>query len=219
MKPLKFLLVFSITMADVQLNASPPSWVVNSSEYEYSMSFSGVAMIDGVECRDTADRVAAWVNGELRGMARPFYLDGTDRYYFLTTVYSNLLSQPESITFTFYDASRDTIIGLINEEEFVADENSGTFSDPYWYINEGLVTENDPLDVEAAMVYPNPFSDHLSFRGFESNISVQVYDVNGRRVLHHTEISTVNTAHLDPGVYLICISFEGVEQLLKLVKQ
>lgn len=111
-----------------------PDWTVNSSAFEFSMAFSGVAEINSVEARDTSDRIAAWIGGETRGVAKPFYSSSTDRYYFFLLVYSNG-GTGEHITFSYYDASADTVLTLANVETFVSDKNTGSFSDPYIFTN------------------------------------------------------------------------------------
>ena len=119
-----------ITLAD------PPNWEINSSDYEFSMSFSSVAVIDGVEATSAEDRLAAWVGNELRGVAEPFYLSNTDRLYFFLLVYSN--SNDEEVTFSYYEAERDTIIQLTNIETFVTDQSKGNFTEPFVFSNGAI---------------------------------------------------------------------------------
>lgn len=129
-KSMRYLaLTFLFSLLGLASMAQTPNWEVNSSEFEYSMSFSGVVVVDAVEVQDTADRIAAWIGGELRGTARPFYAEATGRFYYFLLVYSNEIN--ENVTFSFYDDSENVIVDLTNQEVFVTDKLEGGFSDPY----------------------------------------------------------------------------------------
>lgn len=136
MKKLKSnVLVLAFILLGVQnMSAQAPVWNVNESSFQYSMTLSGVTMINSVEATDTSDRISAWKGTELRGVAKPFYLSTTNRYYFFLTIYSN--GGTENIVFKFYDKSSNSIIALDNQETFVSDKLEGGFSDPYVFHNK-----------------------------------------------------------------------------------
>ena len=113
------------------------TWEVNSTDYEFSMSYSAVAVVNGTESIDTEDKLAAFVDGEVRGVAEPFYVASTGRYYFFLLVYSN--GAGETVSFSFYDNSELEVVALKNQEIFVSDHSEGSFSDPYIFTDEYAV--------------------------------------------------------------------------------
>lgn len=129
----KLLIIFALLSLQ-QVYAQLPAWEVNSSNFEFSMSYTGVALVNGTEAVDTEDRLAAWSDGELRGTAQPVYVANTDRYYFFLLIYSN--GSGEKITFSYYDNSEQEIIDLKNEEIFVFEYTQGSFSTPYIFRDE-----------------------------------------------------------------------------------
>lgn len=138
--------------------AQTPDWQINTSDFEFSMAFSSVVVIDGIETKSSEDILAAWVGTELRGVANAFYVSEQDRYYFFPLVYSN--SNGEEVSFSYYEKARDTIIDLINIEIFVADQNQGSFTSPYVFSDSLIDTsENGQLE-------------YFSFDGFENTTVV-----------------------------------------------
>ncbi len=130
---MKYLSIIFILMFRLSAVAQTPDWSVNSNDYEYSMSFSGVVSIDTIENLNTKSKLAAWVGDELRGTADPFFVAETGRYYYLLLVYANTIG--ETVKFSFYDADTDNIINLSTEVAFNSDKNYGTFSSPYIFRN------------------------------------------------------------------------------------
>lgn len=117
--------------------ATAPNWSIESNKYEFSTSFTAVVELDGIEIQNEEDQLAAWVNGELRGVIKPTYVQNLDRYYFFLLTYSNVASN-EELSFSYYDASEDQIIDLVNLESFVNDKNQGSFSTPYVFSNKKI---------------------------------------------------------------------------------
>ena len=54
--------VLSLLLADV------PTWSINSADYQYNGSVTSKVYIDGNEVGSTSDLVAAFVDGEVRGV-------------------------------------------------------------------------------------------------------------------------------------------------------
>ena len=125
------------------LLAQAPTWSVEPSDYDNSMVITAVLHIQGSESRDTNDMVGAFINGELRGVAKPdTYLSGQDRYMAQLIVYSN--NSSESITFKLYDNSTNTVLDAVTlPVTFVADGVIGGFDEPL------LITDNNlPTDIQ-----------------------------------------------------------------------
>lgn len=115
-----------------------PTYTVDPSLYQYSMTFTTTLQIDGSESRDTADAIYAFVNGECRGIAHPIdYLKDQKRYVAFLMVYGNNV-EGDSVTFIIYNASKNKEIKLFNHVPFLSNAIYGTPVNPL--IN---VVEND----------------------------------------------------------------------------
>ena len=115
-----------------------PDWAVNLLDYEKRMSVTAVLFFDGAESRDGQDMVAAFIDGEVRGVGRPdTYYAQDDRYLVLFQIGDNQVSG-STITFRVYDASTDTEYPVEQTLTFVAESNTGTVSNPYLFTNNYL---------------------------------------------------------------------------------
>jgi hypothetical protein len=68
----------------------------------------------------------------------------------------------------------------------------------------------DDVKNNGITIYPNPFSDQISIEGIENDkVSIEIYDVFGREIYRDIAFSvnshTINTAEINPGLYLICV--------------
>jgi len=121
--------------------AQVPTWSVTPSDFDNSMVITAVLNLEGVESRDTDDMVAAFIDGEVRGVAKPdTYLSGQDRFVAQLIIYSN--ESNESITFKLYDNSTDTEVDAVTLPiTFVADRVVGGFDDPLVITDNNLPTD------------------------------------------------------------------------------
>lgn len=67
----------------------PGDWAVTPEEYEFSMNIIGYVSINDVISADPYDKVAAFVDGECRGIANLKYVEDYDMYQVYLDVYSN----------------------------------------------------------------------------------------------------------------------------------
>lgn len=89
---------------NLNVSAQPPKWIVDPSKFEYNMSIVGTLNINGIESTNDDDMIAAFVNGELRGVSNLNYIPQYDRYEFFLDVYSNS-TDGEQIDFQVWNAS------------------------------------------------------------------------------------------------------------------
>ncbi|NMM49540.1 T9SS type A sorting domain-containing protein [Marinigracilibium pacificum] len=137
---MKYIFAYLLITCCFGAFAQTPEWQINPNDFEYSMTFTGIATINQEENTNTGSKVAAWVGNELRGTADPIYVEATGRYYYQLLVYANTIG--ETVTFSFYNADNNQIIELSNIEAFVPDNNSGSFSNPYAFRNWENTTFN-----------------------------------------------------------------------------
>ncbi|HAA23047.1 MAG TPA: hypothetical protein DCP28_31370, partial [Cytophagales bacterium] len=113
---------------------------------EKRMSITAVLFFDGSESRDENDLVAAYIDGEVRGVGAPTtYYAEDDRFLVLFQVGDNDVSG-STITFRLYDASTDTEYPVEETLTFVAESSEGVVSEPYVITNNYLPTDIDLSD-------------------------------------------------------------------------
>lgn len=95
---------------DLRVVATPPNWEVDPSDFSFSMNIVADLSITGTISYDPEDMVAAFADGEIRGVASPEYLPEYDRYELFMDVYANG-TDTDSLTFQTWDASKGTIHG------------------------------------------------------------------------------------------------------------
>jgi trimeric autotransporter adhesin len=117
----------------VEVNALAPDWTVNPADFQYSMSVTGqfsISALDVPLSSDTRDMIAAFVNGECRGVAHIAYVPNLNVYSAFMTVYGD---QPfgEEVEFRFWDAYPGTEYQAVEELVFIADQAVGQPLAPY----------------------------------------------------------------------------------------
>jgi gliding motility-associated-like protein len=119
------LLIFAMYSL-FSVKASDPGWSVNPAEYKGNMTITGVININGSESADTHDLVAAFLNGNCRGVGSPVYVAETDRWMVFLLVFGN--ESFDSLSFRLYDASDDEIYEC---ERHMVFEINGIVGDPF----------------------------------------------------------------------------------------
>lgn len=112
----------------------PSTWTVVPADFASNMIITGLLEIDGVTSFDPNDKVAAFVNGECRGVSPLYYVSALDKYYVTLFIYGNVAG--EQVEIRLYDASQDRV--YFNTESFTFQSNGliGNFIDPYTFHNK-----------------------------------------------------------------------------------
>jgi hypothetical protein len=137
----------------------PPVWDFDPNFFLYSMTYVGELDINGVVSADTEDRLAAFVNEELRGVATVTYDAGVDKHLVFLEVFSNDPSAIEPLEFRIWDASEGSIHSPVSpqDEVFVVDGMKGSRGNPVVFsatssieqsynLNEGVNWISFPLN-------------------------------------------------------------------------
>ena len=134
---LKFLILLIITSNIIFCD--PPNWDENSdgvldnyNDYENNGSVTAKVYSNSIEDGDINDMIAAFVNGEQRGVGiasevPPFLGSG---YAFLMMVYSNATSG-EIMSFQYYNQSNDLIYFCDETLEFISNMVQGDVVEPF----------------------------------------------------------------------------------------
>lgn len=159
----------------------PQDWNVNYNDYEYVMTVTGIALINGFESTNPENVIAAFINGECCGVDTTIESQGNQLFFLM--VRSNTNS--ETVTFKLYNAGIDSVLDCTNSIVFSVSEGIGTVDDPYdfianYYVNS--ITLTVPQKCELLTNYPNPFNNSTNIRfSVSSNalIKLSVFDLTG----------------------------------------
>ena len=113
----------------------PAGWAVNPVDFNYSGTVTASVSIDGIQ--QQSGFLAAFVNGECRGIAPASFYLPSNHYIFSLTCYSDNLSG-DIITFKFYDPVKDAVFEMDRSVDFVPGMAIGTSANPL-NMNNGIL--------------------------------------------------------------------------------
>lgn len=118
-------------MIKLKVFAEPPSsWTVNPADFQNTMSIVGQIRVNNVISTNPDDKLAAFVNGQCRGIAGLQYFPQIDRYYAFMNVYSNVASG-EQIEFRIWNAGEGKIHADVTPSlQFQTNGLVGSITDP-----------------------------------------------------------------------------------------
>ena len=153
-------------------------WNLNAYDYEFNgaITFS----VDNIE--DNTDNIlAAFVDGEVRGIAERLYFPYGDKYIYIMQVYSNE-TQGEELSFKLYDSLSGEIYEYVESLVF---ENDMIIGDGFATFNlENTVDDLFvPTESRLSNAYPNPFNPTTTLDydlSIDGNVSITVYDISGQ---------------------------------------
>ncbi len=132
----------------VTVTGDVPDWSVDPTLYDGTMNLIGSLTILGVPSSDTDDVVAAFVDGECRGVAHPVYNTRYDSYFVMMDIYGNASDDKGALTFRAYDASTGTVYSRLTTGQdftFVFDQFLGKYSSPVALAADDLMEQNRRL--------------------------------------------------------------------------
>lgn len=105
-------------------DAQDPDWSVNPQAYQYSMTLVAFLSVDHSVLQNGEDKVAAFINGEVRGVASPIYIESAQRYLAYLTVYAN--RDMETVGFKLYESAAGRIVDIALTLPFKIDGQQGS---------------------------------------------------------------------------------------------
>ena len=136
------VLLFTLILAKVSVGWAQPNWTVNESDFQYSMTLIARINVDGRMLENSNDRVGAFVNGQVRGVAAPSFVAAQNKYFTYLTIFSN--QQGETINFQLFDASTNSTRSVEMTLRFVANKHTGSFF-------QSVSIADPPLNAAAAI--------------------------------------------------------------------
>ncbi|MFT4804477.1 MAG: hypothetical protein ACI9YE_001681 [Psychroserpens sp.] len=133
----------------IKVLAPEPDWEIDPADFDYSMNIVGRIKVDNKFSEDAYDKIAAFYNGEVRGVVNLVYLESFQEYYAYLTVYSNNVFG-EELEFGIWDASQGKIlvasIDLISTITFKENEGLGTLTNPVIFENSDVLVQDISLN-------------------------------------------------------------------------
>ena len=186
------LVLFLIT---INAFSQSPTWSVDENNFQYTMSFVAFVNVNGNTLTSTNDKVAAFVNGECRGVTNLIYVASEDSYYAYLTVFSN--QNQETLNFKIYDAANNEVKDVPKTKTFEINGHYGNLFQAFSIASPTLSNEAEIIDFSLNEV--EIFDKLIS----ENNITI---DINKNETL--TSINSV--FNLSAGAKL----FIGTEQII-----
>lgn len=121
-----------------------PDWSVNENKFQYTMSFEGFLNVDGKNLTSPNDKLAAFVNGECRGITSPIYVSSEKKYMVYLTVFSN--TDNEVVSFKIYDATNNAVKNVEKTKLFENNKHYGDLFQSYSFASPALRTETEITD-------------------------------------------------------------------------
>ncbi len=180
-------------------------WVPASSRYAGNMNIVAMLEADG----DNYE-IAAFVGGEVRGSARPIYVEPLDAYMFFLTIHGD---EVEEMSFRVYDLATGEEYNLNDRMNYTDNAIVGSITEPYIFRGTVGVGETSLGEIN---VYPNPTTI-----GNEINLgtecdTVEVFNALGVKVAEYQNVDTVDALET-AGIYVIRITNNGNVQNCRLI--
>lgn len=136
------------------------TWSINANEFEHSMTMVGIVKSNDETVLKEGDEVAAFVDGEVRGVANPIYVEALDVHLLFLTIYAN--ENNETISFKYRDGMTDEIYEILESTNFEINRNLGTVEVPALLSFEQTTSSDSFDDSFSFDVIPNPFRTETS---------------------------------------------------------
>ncbi len=135
-----------ILRVNLKVKGVAPTWTVNPADFNYSMNVFGQLRIDNVIATNSENKIAAFSNGVICGVANLQYLPAYDRYEVFLNVYNNQITG-DSIRFNIYDAASGlTFVNVTPSLMFVENDVVGTVINPITFVANTEIARDIPLN-------------------------------------------------------------------------
>ena len=218
-----------------QKKADPDSaWTLNTGGYELNMNITGIIVINGARSDNQFDKVAAFVNGECRGVGTLTYVPELRLYMMKLFVYSNG-NKAEKVGFKIFSQISGMAYNVPDSMVFTANQLIGSLSRPYVFSNNLLSSIQQASSIKKDLrLYPNPVEKQLNITFTDNHTAsyqLLIYNSLGS-VVYRQELHTMlgeNNYNMDlarlginPGFYFVQLfsnDFTHTEKILYLNKR
>jgi hypothetical protein len=204
LKKMKYLIALLLFGGALQAQVD---WSVNSSDYEYSMTITGVLSVhDSVYEQTEGIIVGAFVDDTICvGKAEAYFYDKVSAYRVPLMVYANANGQ--DLVLKAYMPESDTVYTIVKAYEFSIDGRFGNYGTPIMWNTDLGASLSKTMEV-SHNIYPNPASDYVYIENVKT-ASVKVLDASGKvmpvPMLDAYGKTELDISNLRVGFYLISI--------------
>lgn len=152
---------------NITVTGNVPDWNANKDKFSCTMNLVGQLSVNGIPSNDTDDLVAAFLNGECRGVTNLTYSKRYDDYFFTLDVGCEASENGSNLEFRVYDASTDITWHMVETDQEVKLNSSavvGSFNAPVLLNALNLIRQENAL---------NAGWNWISFYVRPTNINVQ----------------------------------------------
>ena len=202
-----FTYSYSQSRGSVEANITAENnyWSVEAAQYANNMTMVAMLDVNGANYE-----VAAFVNGEVRGSARPIYVESLDAYMFFLTINGD---EVEEVTFKCYDIDTDTEHALSNVINYSNDAILGSLKNPYTLSRGTLGLEELSNNFN---IYPNPTTTDREINLTTTCDKVEVFNALGVKVVEYQNVDTIDALEA-AGIYVIRVTNNGNVKHCRLV--
>ena len=171
-------------------------WIPNVAQFANNMNVIAVVENDMM----LSDyEIAAFVGDEVRGSARPIYIEALDSYMIFMTIYGE---SNDVVTFKYYDVNTGEEENIFTKENVIFSANAvlGSVDNPIAmaFGTEGL-DENASKEIS---IYPNPAKVNSEINLGMTCDKVEIYNAIGVKVAEYSDVNKLGGIE-NAGVYVI----------------
>jgi len=170
---LKFSIFLLFLVSFVKLFAQVPTWKVNESDYQYTMTLVSKLNLDGVYLTNQNDMVGAFVGNTCRGYSKLTYNANSNSYYAYLTIFSNITD--EVINFQIYNSTNNKITKVSKSINFIVDQHVGDLFQSFSIAEPALNNKSYLLTFDFLNI--KTLSSSITNRSVNLNIS-ESYSLN-----------------------------------------
>jgi hypothetical protein len=174
-------------VADLPPLVDGQSWQVTPGAYPHSMLLNTAFVRNGQPLVDERDWIGVFVDGELRGVARPQFIPALNQYRVFIVTHGGIEPR-ETLEFKIFDADQQTVLEVPATLDFQPEQIRGSVAAPLLF---DLAADKDslPSAFYLAQNRPNPFNANtqISYQlPQDGEVSLVIYNVLGQpiRTLH-----------------------------------
>ncbi len=169
-------------------------WIPNVGQFANNMNL--IAVVENNS--ETDYEIGAFVGDEVRGSARPIYIEALDSYMIFMTIFGEA---NEELTFKYYDLNAKEE-NVFTEENIIFSANavSGSVDNPVvMMFDTESIAENG---MENVKIYPNPADVNSEINLGMTCERVEIYNVLGVKIAEYSNVNKIDGMET-AGVYII----------------
>ncbi|MFB6342253.1 T9SS type A sorting domain-containing protein [Saccharicrinis sp. FJH62] len=210
MKKLFTLSLLFLCLCHLDINAQD-EWTVNPANFQNTMTITCMARYDWAVVNDSVT-IAAFVEGECRGVKESVYIPEVNKHEVFLMVYSN--TQNEKVNFKVYFKKMNQTVDIMDTVVFTSNAIIGNYNSPkIWRTETNLAVES--INFETVTLYPNPVHRELKISNGQPIREIIIYSLNGEELIRDKAGNkTVDVSTLNPGIYFCKLS-DGKNAVVK----